>query len=66
MKTIGTMAETAVMMPLQEDKIAKDDEYFFEGTEKLLEIWFASSSTLNSRCSGGGHGDVGDLRRIER
>ena len=34
----------------------KNDKYFFEGTEKLLEIWFDCS----------GRTDQADLRMIER
>ena len=41
------------MASAQEDKIVAE-EHFFEGAEKLLEVWFDSSS---------GHGDLRSLPR---
>ena len=66
MKTVSAGVMDPVMaLPGREEV---EEDYFFEGTEKLLEIWFAASPCVMGRGRGsGGHGDVvPDLRRIER
>lgn len=40
-------------------EVCNSDEYFFEGAEKLLEIWFGSMTES-------GEGESGDLRAIPR
>ena len=43
--------------PTKEERDEKNEEFFFEGAEKLLEIWFTTKNR---------HGNESDLRSIPR
>ncbi len=63
----GSASALVPVMTLEGEE-GVEEEYFFEGTEKLLEIWFAASPCTAARARAAGvSGDiVPDLRRIDR